>query len=104
MAEEAFTVIELQSCCLEGLMFINGLKVRVTMSIDSRRSRYCKASPVAATSGTLALERLQVPNTMADPTKHPLFGFTPREVTAKQVRGAIVRGDFNLIYIVFLMP
>jgi len=28
-------------------------------------------------------------------TKHPLFGFMPRKVTAKQVRGAIVRTTFS---------
>jgi hypothetical protein len=31
---------------------------------------------------------------MADSKKDPLFGFMPREVTAKQVRGAIVRAGF----------
>ncbi len=36
-------------------------------------------------------------------TKHPLFGFMPRRVTAKQVQGAIVRGDITL-HIVFLTP
>jgi hypothetical protein len=36
MAEEALAVIELQSSCLEGLMFIKGPKVRVTIAIDSR--------------------------------------------------------------------
>ena len=41
---------------------------------------------------------------MADSTKHPLFGFMPRNVTGKQVRGAIVRVDFSLFNIVFLMP
>ena len=38
---------------------------------------------------------------MADSTKHPLFGFLPRNVTAKQVQGAIVRGVFAL-HVVFL--
>jgi hypothetical protein len=38
-----------------------------------------------------------------DSTKHPLFGFMPRRVTAKQVRGVIVRADFTLFHIVFLM-
>jgi hypothetical protein len=33
---------------------------------------------------------------MADSTKDPLFDFMPREVTAKQVRGAIVRAGFTL--------
>ena len=40
---------------------------------------------------------------MADSTKHPLFGFIPRKVTAKQVQGAIVRGVFAL-HLVFLTP
>jgi len=43
------------------------------------------------------------PDTMADSTKDALFGFMPREVTAKQVRGAIVRADSTLFHIVFLM-
>jgi len=30
------------------------------------------------------------------PTKHPLFGFMPRNVTGKQVQGAIVRSAFSL--------
>jgi len=30
-------------------------------------------------------------NTMASATKHPLFGFMPRKVTANQVQEAIVR-------------
>jgi pre-mRNA-splicing factor ATP-dependent RNA helicase DHX15/PRP43 len=38
-----------------------------------------------------------------DSTKHPLFGFMPRRVTAKQVRGVIVRADFTLFHIEFLM-
>jgi hypothetical protein len=40
---------------------------------------------------------------MADSTKHPLFGFMPRKVTAKQVGEAIVRADFTPFHIVFLM-
>jgi pre-mRNA-splicing factor ATP-dependent RNA helicase DHX15/PRP43 len=40
---------------------------------------------------------------MANSTKDPLFGFMPRRVTAKQVRGVIVRADFTLFHIVFLM-
>ena len=31
---------------------------------------------------------------MASSTKHPLFGFIPRNVTAKQVQEVIVRGIF----------
>ena len=45
--------------------------------------------------------RSSILNTMA---RHPLFGFVPRMVTAKQVQGAIVRGVFTLLYIVFLTP
>jgi hypothetical protein len=41
---------------------------------------------------------------MAESTKHPLFGFMPRKVTARQVQGAIVRGGFSLLHIVFLTP
>ena len=41
---------------------------------------------------------------MADSTKHPLFGFMPRRVTAKQVQGAIVRGDITLLHSVPLTP
>jgi pre-mRNA-splicing factor ATP-dependent RNA helicase DHX15/PRP43 len=33
---------------------------------------------------------------MTSTTRHPLFGFMPRKVTAKQARGAIVRSDFSL--------
>lgn len=40
---------------------------------------------------------------MTSPTKHPLFGFMPRKVTAKQVEGAIVRFAFSLRF-VFLTP
>jgi pre-mRNA-splicing factor ATP-dependent RNA helicase DHX15/PRP43 len=40
---------------------------------------------------------------MADSTKHPLFGFIPRNVTAKQVQGAIVRGVFAF-HVVFSTP
>jgi pre-mRNA-splicing factor ATP-dependent RNA helicase DHX15/PRP43 len=39
---------------------------------------------------------------MTSPTKHPLFGFMPRNVTGKQVQGAIVRSAFFLCF-VFLM-
>ena len=39
---------------------------------------------------------------MADSTKHPLFGFMRRKVTAEQVRGAIVRTDVTLYRTVFL--
>ena len=40
---------------------------------------------------------------MVNSTKHPLFGFMPRKVTAKQARGAIVRADFTLFHTAFLM-
>jgi pre-mRNA-splicing factor ATP-dependent RNA helicase DHX15/PRP43 len=33
---------------------------------------------------------------MTSPARHPLFGFMPRNVTAKQVQGAIVRSAFSL--------
>jgi pre-mRNA-splicing factor ATP-dependent RNA helicase DHX15/PRP43 len=36
---------------------------------------------------------------MTSPTKHPLFGFMPRNVTAKQVQGAIVRSAFFLRFV-----
>lgn len=46
--------------------------------------------------------RTSSPNTMADTTKHPLFGFIRRKVTAKQVQRAIVRADLTLFHIVSL--
>ncbi|SRR6266436_4545512 len=36
---------------------------------------------------------------MTSATKHPLFGFMPRRVTAKQVQGAIVRSTFSLQFV-----
>jgi len=36
---------------------------------------------------------------MTSTTKHPLFGFMPRKVTAKQVQGAIVRFAFSLCFL-----
>ncbi len=39
---------------------------------------------------------------MASSTRHPLFGFLPRQVTGKQVREVMVRGVFASLDIVFL--
>lgn len=36
---------------------------------------------------------------MTSGTKHPLFGFLPRNVKAKQVQGAIVRSAFPLQFV-----
>jgi pre-mRNA-splicing factor ATP-dependent RNA helicase DHX15/PRP43 len=41
---------------------------------------------------------------MTGSTKHPLFGFVPRRVTARQVRGAIVRGVITILRSVLLTP
>ena len=39
---------------------------------------------------------------MASTGKHPLFGFLPRQVTAKEVNGVIVRDVFTLIHVHFM--
>ena len=39
---------------------------------------------------------------MASSGRHPLFGFLPRQVTAKQVHGVIVRDVFTPIHIHFI--
>ena len=36
---------------------------------------------------------------MASSTRHPLFGFMPRRVTAKEVQGAVVRSAFSLCFV-----
>jgi pre-mRNA-splicing factor ATP-dependent RNA helicase DHX15/PRP43 len=38
---------------------------------------------------------------MASAGKHPLFGFLPRKVTAKQVSGVIVRDVFTPVHVHF---
>jgi pre-mRNA-splicing factor ATP-dependent RNA helicase DHX15/PRP43 len=41
---------------------------------------------------------------MASPAKHPLFGFMPRNVTAKQVQPVIVRVFCAPLHVAFLTP
>ncbi len=62
------------------------VEIRHVIKRVTQPSRFTR---LAQKSGCL---KTSILNDMAGQTKHPLFGFLPRNVTAKQVQGVVVCG------------